>query len=77
MATATRLAAIARPVLAAQSCPSSVSEYDGPGPGPLFQYVQACAGIVNPMSPSPPVISLMTWCAPSSLPVTTTPATRL
>lgn len=29
------------------------------------------------MSCSPPVISLITWRAPSSLPVTTTPATRL
>lgn len=29
------------------------------------------------MSASAPEISLITWCAPSSLPVTTTPATRL
>ena len=44
-ATATRFEAIARPVLADQSCLWSVSVYDGPGPGPMFQYVQAWPGI--------------------------------
>jgi hypothetical protein len=40
-ATAIRFAAAVRAVLADHSCPSSVSRYVGPGPGPLFQYVQA------------------------------------
>ena len=37
VAAATRLAAIVRPVDADQSCLWSVSVYDGPGPGPMFQ----------------------------------------
>ena len=45
-ATVTRLAAAALPVVIDHSCPSSVSRYEGPGPGPLFQYVHAAPGMV-------------------------------
>ena len=40
-ATPARFCAAARAVFAYQSCPSSVSRYSSPGPGPLFQYVNA------------------------------------
>ncbi len=40
-ATATRFDAAVRPVFSDQSCLWSVSRYDGPGPGPMFQYVHA------------------------------------
>ena len=43
----------------------------------MFQYVHACPGTVKPMSMTPCASSAITWCAPSSLPVTTKPATRL
>ena len=45
-ATPARFCAAARAVFADQSWPSSVSRYSSPGPGPLFQYVKACGGIV-------------------------------
>jgi hypothetical protein len=45
-ATVSRFCAAARPVDSDESWPSSVSSNSSPGPGPLFQFVQAWPGIV-------------------------------
>src|SRR4051812_21837259 len=77
-AMCTTLCAIQLAVLSVYGCLSPpASMNDGPGPASPTQYVSAFGGIVKPRWVMLKSVVSADACAPSSLPVTTTPPTLL